>query len=58
MDHAGGLAAVFIILGRVMLAGGIDVLVTQDIRDQIDVAGLFIKMRAKGGTQLVRCDLF
>ena len=58
LDHIDDRTAVFVGLCGIMAAGCVDVAVSQNIRNQVNIAGLLIQIGAKGGSQLVRTDLF
>lgn len=57
MDLIAGTASTLILEGGVVLLRRVYVVMAEYIRDEVDVAGFFIKVRAIGGTQLMRCDM-
>lgn len=57
MDLVACAATAFILEGGVVLFRGVDVVMAEDIRHEVDVAGFLIEVRAIGGAQLMRCDM-
>ena len=53
-DGPGGAPAAFIVHGRIVAAGRVDILVSQDIGNQVDVTGLTVERGAVGASQLMR----
>ena len=52
------LPAPLVVHGGIMLSGGIDVFVTQDVCNKINIAGFLVQTGAIGTSELTGGDLF
>ena len=58
MDLVAGTASTLILERGVVLFRGVDIVVAEYIRHEVDIAGFLLEVRAIGGAQLMWCDMF